>query len=173
MSLIVALAMAAAAMLYVAYPLFLSEEGTASALTADGPDPRLAELISKREATYRVIRELDFDHSIGNLSETDYREMRERLKRQAIGILKEIDEAEGEPTNMVAVVDREAQVEQGAQKAKPRASDAICPACSESIELADRFCRHCGAVLALACPTCGTPRSEDDRFCTGCGAPLG
>ena len=36
-----------------------------------------------------------------------------------------------------------------------------------------KFCRNCGAGLALACAHCGQPIAADDRFCAHCGHPTG
>jgi class 3 adenylate cyclase/tetratricopeptide (TPR) repeat protein len=48
-----------------------------------------------------------------------------------------------------------------------------CPACQTENPDGNRFCRSCGAGLALACPACGAAIAEGDGFCGSCGAPLG
>ena len=47
-----------------------------------------------------------------------------------------------------------------------------CGACGTENPAGRKFCRECGAPLALACPACGTPNPPDDKFCGECGAPL-
>jgi predicted ATPase/class 3 adenylate cyclase len=47
-----------------------------------------------------------------------------------------------------------------------------CPACGAANASSRKFCRACGARLALFCAACGTANEPDDRFCGECGAPL-
>lgn len=57
----------------------------------DGLDPAAADLRARYGAALQTIRELDFDYRLGNLPEADYRELRERHKREAIAILATMD----------------------------------------------------------------------------------
>ena len=47
-----------------------------------------------------------------------------------------------------------------------------CSACGTENEPARKFCKECGAPLALACPTCGAANSGDSKFCGECGSTL-
>jgi len=52
-----------------------------------------------------------------------------------------------------------------------------CSACGTPAPPGDRFCRACGATLAVPqaeprCPACGAPAPPGDRFCRACGAGL-
>jgi class 3 adenylate cyclase len=49
---------------------------------------------------------------------------------------------------------------------------AVCPACGQSNDVAQRFCGQCGSALARVCATCGTDNPPGFRFCGGCGAAL-
>jgi len=51
-------------------------------------------LEAAKEAKYREIRDADLDHRMGKLSDSDYRETDRELRRQAIEILRELDELE-------------------------------------------------------------------------------
>jgi class 3 adenylate cyclase/tetratricopeptide (TPR) repeat protein len=48
----------------------------------------------------------------------------------------------------------------------------VCPACSADNREGARFCKRCGAALALACPSCGAAREADQAFCDECGVAL-
>jgi class 3 adenylate cyclase len=48
-----------------------------------------------------------------------------------------------------------------------------CPSCGADNRADRRFCRSCGAGLALTCPACGVANDPGDRFCGDCGATLG
>ncbi len=48
-------------------------------------------LFTNKETTYAAIKELDFDYHMGKLSEQDYKELRAKYEKKAIGILKELE----------------------------------------------------------------------------------
>ena len=57
---------------------------------ADGSSP-WEDLISQRDTNYRAIQELDFEHQLGNLSNGDYKTLRERYRTQAAATLQRLD----------------------------------------------------------------------------------
>jgi class 3 adenylate cyclase/tetratricopeptide (TPR) repeat protein len=48
----------------------------------------------------------------------------------------------------------------------------LCPTCEAENRDDARFCRVCGARLALACPSCGAAREPGQEFCDQCGIAL-
>jgi flagellar biosynthesis/type III secretory pathway M-ring protein FliF/YscJ len=62
---------------------------------SSGVDARLAELEVRKEAKYREIRDAQLDHAQGKLSEPDFRRVDAELRREAVEILKQIDDARG------------------------------------------------------------------------------
>ena len=59
-----------------------------------GDDARRQELEAAKEAKYREIRDAELDHRMGKLSDEDHRATDRELRRQAIEILRELDELE-------------------------------------------------------------------------------
>jgi hypothetical protein len=57
---------------------------------------RVAELETRKEAKYRELRDASLDHSAGKLDGPDFESVDAELRREAIAILKELDEAEAE-----------------------------------------------------------------------------
>jgi hypothetical protein len=53
---------------------------------------RVADLLARREAKYREIRELDLDRRTGKVAEADFRVQDRRLRADAIAILRELDD---------------------------------------------------------------------------------
>lgn len=58
----------------------------------DVEDPRAAELEARKQAKYREIRDAEQDHAQGKLSEEEFAVQNAELRREAIAILREIDE---------------------------------------------------------------------------------
>jgi cytochrome c-type biogenesis protein CcmH/NrfG len=59
-------------------------------------DPQVADLESRKEAKYREIRDTELDHAAGKLSDEDFRRQDAELRSEAVGILKQLDEAREE-----------------------------------------------------------------------------
>ncbi len=56
-------------------------------------DPRLAELEARKEALYRQIRDAELDRAQGKLSDADWARLDSELRREAVGVLEQIDRA--------------------------------------------------------------------------------
>jgi hypothetical protein len=59
----------------------------------DARDDRLAELELRKETKYGEIRDAEADFHAGKLSREDYRALDRTLRREAVAILAEIDDA--------------------------------------------------------------------------------
>jgi type II secretory pathway component PulJ len=88
---VLALVILAAVAWFVAGPLRSSAEEAAAMTSTE--DPRIAELQARKEAKYREIRDAELDRQQGKLSQDDWRRQDAELRREAIAILKELDEA--------------------------------------------------------------------------------
>ena len=93
MEIVLALVIVAVIAWFVTAPLRRTEDEAKAAL-ARTEDPAIAELEARKEAKYREIRDAELDHRMGKLSDTDYRETDRDLRRQAIEILRQLDELE-------------------------------------------------------------------------------
>jgi tetratricopeptide (TPR) repeat protein len=75
----------------VLWPLVRGRGGDAGA-TADRPrDDRRLELEEEKTALYRTLRELEFDHEAGHLSDADYQSLRERYEARAAALITDLD----------------------------------------------------------------------------------
>lgn len=119
-------------------------------------DPILENLLSAREATYSAIKDLETDHAMGKLSDTDYDTLRAKYEGKALTILQQLD-------NVPASV---------RQTANTEAPKSTCGSCGMPIIAGAKFCRGCGASLATTCPSCGSPFAAGSKFCRRCGAPV-
>jgi hypothetical protein len=126
-------------------------------------------LIAQRDAAYRAIRDLDFEYELGNLSESDYRGLRERYRDEAAVALRKLD-AVGSGSSEASPSGPATSTE-AASPDSPQA-DLACPSCSRPTGAGDRYCWSCGEQLVDRCPKCGVSVRTGDRFCAGCGDSL-
>lgn len=165
--------MIVAAMGIVAWPYLNDGRGLDPAF-AKTADPALENLVIQRDATYAAIKDLEFDHAMGKLSDADYGSMRAKYETKAVGILQELDQFKAtqkrapQPGESDAEIERQVKVLRRGTAAPTR-----CPKCGTPYGPDDAFCAKCGESLrGVRCRTCGTRGAPDDRFCARCGAPI-
>lgn len=93
MEILLALVVVAILVWFVSVPLRRSD---AKAMAAAEPieDTRVAELQARKEAKYREIRDAELDREQGKLSQSDWSRQDAELRREAIEILRQLDDAE-------------------------------------------------------------------------------
>ena len=84
------------ALAIVLWPLLGGRAATASS-PARASDDRWLELEEEKSALYRALRELEFDHDAGHLSDPDYQSLRERYESRAGVLITELDALGPEP----------------------------------------------------------------------------
>ena len=131
--------LAVAVIFYLLRPLFGDDRSTAQA----APDSPHDALLREKEGVYLAIRELEFDHGTGVVSDDDYSRLIARYRAHAISLLKAIDQLEAE-----------------AGASSREASDAPDP---------DRPEAKQGEAAAVICPACDAENAPGHRFCTRCG----
>ena len=168
--------MALTAMAAVLWPVFKRHELVDDTLVED---TELGEVLAKKDAALLAIDELEADFRMGNLSESDYSQLRTKYDEQAMAALRSVDEARGE-RNLVADDDFDALIEsQVAQRRRNRrpipavSGAASCPSCGQRLVPGATFCAYCGTPAANTCHACAAEVSPDARFCAHCGTALG
>src|ERR671930_262501 len=155
---------------FVGYPL-LRPAVPAGAEPAAPAEEQREQLLGERENALATLKDLELEHSIGNLSDGDYDALRAAQRHKAVAIFGELDRLDTDgPAVAVqhpSVLDHltlDEQLEEEIARARQRLNGT------------DRA----GAPLppggragrAGPCPACGTTRSSHDNFCAHCGARL-
>ncbi len=126
------------AIVIVGYPLVSAQQYEYVETGSLGND-NLESLAGARDTTIDAIRDLEFDHAAGKLSDADYTLMRARYDARAAEIMQKMD----------ALVELKKQAANGKSRAhKTGAANKTCPRCSKSVLPGDRFCPKCGAPLS-------------------------
>jgi hypothetical protein len=86
---IFAVAATVGALLYLARPFF--GQAQLSPAPADGLAARRLELAEERDRALAALKELEFDHRTGKVSDGDYRELIGALRRRAVETLRVLD----------------------------------------------------------------------------------
>jgi hypothetical protein len=123
--------LALGALAYVLWPVMVMAERRSTTLSPTGsPTSPSAE----HEAdSIAALREIEFDHATGKLSESDYTELKTQYPAAAVTAIR-AREAGDDPI--------EAEIR------RVRAQTRACPACGPRPEPAARYCSRCGAPLA-------------------------
>ncbi|MEL6178321.1 MAG: zinc-ribbon domain-containing protein [Myxococcota bacterium] len=156
----------------------------------DDEAKKIEELAAAKARLLRDIKELEFDHQMGHLSDKDYTQLRKRLERKTIRIMKKLDTIHGD-ADYGATIDHglgerfgiyfddhaaEDAAEAASPPAKPEAdgvdeaSHKVAP--PEEDGEKRQICPGCGWSMdaeASFCSQCGTALSRD---CGACGAKL-
>lgn len=119
------------------------------------------ELTEQKEQLYSSIRELEFDHSLGKISDADFETLRLDLEGQAVDALRHLDSLQD--TAAPGEADLDARIEADLQ-ATVAAAPAPTPVAATT---------QPGPVATPApanfCPSCGVARQATHKFCPGCG----
>ena len=59
-----------------------------------------------------------------------------------------------------------------AQNVQRGSNTAICPQCSSSVPIGQKFCGECGAKMEKKCSSCGKIWDVSQKFCGECGTKL-
>ena len=155
MTLFASLALAVLTFAVVIYPFFRQRSLSVESVE----DEKWRELHSKRDTTYAMLKELEFDFQSGILTEEDYRDLEARYKRKAVSILRNVDEMEKGSAVEDEIEKRVSELRRGKGA---KVEDEIEKRVLELRRGKGRFC-----------PQCGTSHQESDRFCSHCGVRLG
>lgn len=174
-ALVLGVALAVAALLYVLLPLFDLRASSTLTRTPAG-------LTEAPEGAIDALREIEFDRATGKLSDDDYTALKAEYTRTALVELRARDGAAaeaietlaspGEPGGQVAGV---AGVVDAAEAAvmKYRTVRRSCDTCGPRPEPDPAFCSSCGKYLRGKCGHCGvTVDAPASRFCSNCGNSL-
>jgi hypothetical protein len=136
-----------------------------SPLVSDAP-PSAAEPLSERARAVlerdkalalRALKDLEFDRSMGRMSQADFDEMSARLRGRALSLMKQLDE---EGTGYRSIIERELNARLAAKQVERTAPAAAASTPAASTPADASLC------------ACGTRNDADAAFCKRCGTRL-
>ncbi|HUF36921.1 MAG TPA: zinc ribbon domain-containing protein [Anaerolineales bacterium] len=142
-----------------------------SAIQTTGRDKERSSLLAERERILEALKELDFDFTLGKISEGDYPDQRDFLVRKGVAVLERLDALgpETQPPAVSDAVEKAIADRRAATNGGPRQPIAA----DDEIErlIASRR-RELAGKPAGFCHQCGQSIHQSDKFCSKCGASL-
>jgi hypothetical protein len=178
---LIALVLSLAALAYVVWPLL--KPGPAPVMVEDD---RLTELLGRKDAVLKAIKDLEFDYQVGKLSEEDYQLYDQRLRRQAVALLQQIEQVAPLSANLDAELEAEISqrrrvLEPARTTAKPVPATVGASAAVPVVTQAPAMVVAAGVPVANGnvsggasrfCTNCGSKLEAHHKFCANCGTPV-
>jgi rRNA maturation endonuclease Nob1 len=136
---------------WIIHPL-LREQDLQNGLTPQ-PEDVLEKLKNKKDAVYATIKELEFDLSMGKLSEEDFQILKRQYLQEAAGYMEEMDKLESLKATVTKPTKSDLEEEIGQESTAHRTPESTrrkhiyCTSCGKRAAAESRFCGACGANL--------------------------
>jgi hypothetical protein len=130
---------------YVLSPLFRE---TNEAKGIDLPDEtELDRLLDRKAVIYRSLKDLNFEHAMGRLTDADYRRLEADYKNDAALLLQKQDQL-GDSKDLDNVIEKNIAARKAALFApEPDRKTRSCPSCGADIIPGKKYCADCGKRL--------------------------
>src|SRR5512138_3031493 len=126
-----------------------------------------AALEREKTLVLRSIKDLEFDHAMGKVSDKDFAEMSARLRARAAGLIRQLDAG----TSYRQAI--EAEIEKRVGPKTAGGPDKVRPALEQAGVAVPTVEQKSEEKRTKLCLSCCTPNDPDARFCKGCGYQLG
>ena len=163
LSVVVAVLISLLAVYFAVSPLL--QAGRATPLVEDD---KFAELLGRKDSVLQAIKDLEFDNRLGKTSAEDYQRLNQRLRRQAIGLLQQIEKiapesasldeqlegiiAQFRQTTVAPAIPPVLQQPTPVASAGSTPATSFCTQCGKPVDASHKFCAHCGTPIAAADP---------------------
>jgi hypothetical protein len=122
---------------------------------------RVEELVVRKSTLLQELRDITLDRETGKIAEEDFEDLKKHYERQAVAVMRELDELHGgrgweaaideQLSERLDMMARRREAGRPQQSEAGQEADSIdCHACGKQMEAQARFCSHCGATLAEA-----------------------
>jgi hypothetical protein len=125
-----------------------------------------AALEREKTLVLRSIKDLEFDHAMGKVSDKDFSEMGTRLRGRAAGLIRQLDAG----TSYRQAIEAEIEKRVGPKDVEHIEAGRTVSGSPGTLEAAPPTVEEKRTKICLSCCTQNDP---DARFCKGCGYQLG
>lgn len=103
----------------------------------------IAHLEERKATIYENLRDLQFEHRLGKLSDADFEASKLDLEKELAVVLAEMDKITG------AIPPDSKKAAAAAAESEAPAAGTVCAACGAKFPVAMKFCGECGAPIAM------------------------
>ena len=135
-------------------------------------EPEEEEMQTRYQQILLALRDLDFDHQLGVVSDEDYPVLRAQLLAEAAQARTAVELDTAEKETLDAQIEAAILARRSPAAKTAATGNLTCRHCGEPLDAGDKFCAICGAQTADFCPQCDRRIDPDDKFCAGCGLNL-
>ncbi len=132
---------------FVLMPLFKEPKGNLEIeLLAE---TELDRLLNRKAVIYSNLKDLEFEHKMGRLGETDFHRLESGFKAEAAEVLSKLDQL-GVEENLEESIEQAVSARKEALTSGPgkTRAEAACPSCGAHIISGKKFCADCGHRLS-------------------------
>jgi len=117
---------------------------------------QIERLVARKSVLMQSLRDIEFDHETGKLSDEDYERLKKKYERRAVRVMRDLDDLRGD-------ADRDEQIDSALERRlQERADHAPEPAADHQDD----------ESAGIECPECAKELEPEARFCSRCGTPL-
>jgi hypothetical protein len=151
--------------LYVSQP-FVQRKAT----VVSHEEHAFSALLAERDRIVNALQELDFDFTLGKIPEDSYASQRIDMLQRGAGILRQIDNFQGELVDDTVGARLEAAIQ--SRRAESQPTEASLDPDDELEALIANRRRARNGKSGGFCSQCGNAIQKSDRFCPRCGHAL-
>ncbi len=139
-------------------------------------DDKFTELLGRKDATLQAIKDLEFDYRVGKISHEDFQRLDQRLRRQAISLLQQLEKMAPATSTLDEQLETIiAQFRKTITTETPVAEPVATVRETEmqpDISTESSTDAQVTAQMTRFCVTCGKPVGAEHKFCAHCGTPV-
>lgn len=116
---------------------------------------QIERLVARKSVLMQSLRDIEFDHETGKLSDRDYERLKKKYERRAVRVMRDLNDLRGD-------ADRDEEIDSALEgRLEEKADRPTEPAADRRDDSAE-----------IDCPECGKALEPEARFCSQCGTPL-
>lgn len=117
---------------------------------------QIERLVARKSVLMQSLRDIEFDHETGKLSDEDYERLKRKYEHRAVRVMRDLDDLRGD-------ADRDEEIDSALERRLHERANRVPETTGDHPD---------DASAGIECPECGKGLEPEARFCSRCGTPL-